>query len=156
MSYATMDHLAALVLHGPGALLVKANVMEAYRMISVHPDDHHLLGIRWWNAFFIDSVLPFGLRSAPKIFSAVADAAQWIMAQAGIKHSLHYLDDFILVEGQTGKAMESRQILERSWVYPWNQPRWKAQVHASPSWALKSTLFLCSFACLPISSHAYA
>ena len=34
----------------------------------------------------LDKVLPFGLRSAPLIFTAVADALQWIF---------HYLDDFI-------------------------------------------------------------
>lgn len=85
LSYATVDHLATLVvLQGPGAFLVKADVKEAYRMIPIHPDDHHLLGVRWGKSFFIDSVLPFGLRSAPKIFSAVADAAQWILAQSGI------------------------------------------------------------------------
>lgn len=107
LSYASVDHLATLVvLHGPGAMLVKADVKEAYRIVPVHPDDHHLLGVKWENSLFIDTVLPFGLRSAPKIFSAVADAAQWILSQAGIKHSLHYLDDFMIVEGQLTKAVE--------------------------------------------------
>ncbi len=41
-----------------------------------------------------DTVLPFGLRSAPKIFNALADAAQWIMGREGID-VLHYLDDFL-------------------------------------------------------------
>lgn len=48
LTYATVDHLSALVVRqGPGACLVKADVKEAYRMIPVHPDDHHLLGVRW-------------------------------------------------------------------------------------------------------------
>ena len=69
LSYATVDHLAALVIqHGPGALLVKADVKEAYQMTPVHPDDHHLLGVKWRNSLFINTMLPFSLRSALKIF----------------------------------------------------------------------------------------
>ena len=42
-------------------------------------------------------MLPFGLRSAPKILSAVADTVQWILSNNGIRKRLHYLDDFNLV-----------------------------------------------------------
>ncbi len=45
----------------------------------------------------LDSALPFGLRSAPKIFSAVADALEWVMHQHGISNSLHYLDDYLFL-----------------------------------------------------------
>jgi len=37
-------------------------------------------------------MLRFSLLSAPKIFSALADGLQWILAQKGITHLLHYLD----------------------------------------------------------------
>ena len=42
-------------------------------------------------------MLPFGLRSAPKIFNAVADALHWHLERCGIVNLHHYLDDFILV-----------------------------------------------------------
>jgi len=48
-------------------------------MLQVHPHNCHLLGVHWERSIFIDQTLPFGLRSAPKIFSAVADTIQWIM-----------------------------------------------------------------------------
>ena len=61
----------------------------------------------------MDTVLPFGLWSAPKIFSAVADAAQWVLVQRMEKsNSLHYLDDFILVSRQPKEAKAARQVLE--------------------------------------------
>ena len=92
------DHLSALVVSaGRGSFMVKADIKEAYRMVPVHPEDQHLLGVRWGSFIFIDKVLPFGLRSAPKLFSALADAIQWILHSKGIKNSLHYLNDFILV-----------------------------------------------------------
>ena len=42
-------------------------------------------------------VLPFGLRSAPKIFSAIADAMEWCVHKAGVKYIYHYLDDFAVL-----------------------------------------------------------
>lgn len=51
----------------------------------------------WEGGFFIDSTLPFGLRSAPKIFAAVADAVEWIARYLGVRFVIHYLDDFLLV-----------------------------------------------------------
>ena len=38
-----------------------------------------------------------GLRSAPKIFTGVADAVEWITKQEGVDSVLHYLDDYLLV-----------------------------------------------------------
>ena len=63
----------------------------------MHPDDRWLLGTIWENALYIDTALPFGLRSAPKIFNALADAVEWILKQEGIEVVLYYLDDFLLV-----------------------------------------------------------
>jgi len=46
---------------------------------------------------YIDAVLPLGLCSAPLLFSAVADALQWIMMRRGVRLLFHYIDDFITV-----------------------------------------------------------
>ena len=64
-------------------------------MVPVHPDDRRLLGMRWHGDILVDTALPFGLRSAPKVFSAVADALLWAMHQNGVINGLHYLDDFL-------------------------------------------------------------
>ena len=45
----------------------------------------------------MDTVLPFGLRSTPKIFSAISDTLEWILKRAGITHCIHYLDDFLTI-----------------------------------------------------------
>ena len=36
----------------------------------------------------------FGLCSAPKIFTVVANALQWILLQQGLQDLIHYLDNF--------------------------------------------------------------
>ena len=80
---------------GPGTLLAKIDVKSAYRIIPVHPADRHLLGMSWKGGIYVDTALPFGLRSAPKIFNAVADTLEWILQQHGVSKLWHYLDDFI-------------------------------------------------------------
>ena len=79
-------------------MMAKLDLRDAYRMVPVHPVDRPLLGMRWKGSVFIDCALPFGLRSAPKIFSALADALIWIVHTKGFPLSMHYLDDFLLLD----------------------------------------------------------
>ena len=77
--------------------MAKADIQEAYRLLPIHKDDKHLLGMQWEGQIFIDAALPFGLRSAPLIFTAIADGLEWILKQRGVSYIAHYLDDFITV-----------------------------------------------------------
>ena len=74
---------------GPGALLAKIDMKSAYYIVEVHPEDRLLLGMSWNGGLYLDTVLPFGLRSAPIIFSALADALKWAVLQAGVESLLH-------------------------------------------------------------------
>ena len=49
---------------------------------------------------YVDTALPFGLRSEPNIFTAVADALAWAMVCNGVRELLHYLDDFLVFGAQ--------------------------------------------------------
>jgi len=51
----------------------------------------------WRNQIFIDTCLPFGLRSAPKLFNTLADLLSWILEQRRVIPLLHYLNDFLLL-----------------------------------------------------------
>ena len=64
---------------------------------------------------YIDTVLSFGLRSAPKISSAIADAAEWITMHRGVSCPLHYLDDFLTM-GRAGPR-ECSQNLDTSLIH---------------------------------------
>ena len=51
--------------------------------------------MRWKGQFYLDLAIPFGLRSAPKIFTCFADVLQSIFKQiGGVQNIQHYLDDF--------------------------------------------------------------
>ena len=80
-------------------------------MLSIHPEDQALLGVQWEGIIYTDQALPFGLRLAPKIFSAVADALHWIVRKKGVKNLLHYLDDFIFVSDSLEEASINKQIV---------------------------------------------
>ncbi len=67
----------------------KMDIMQAYRQIPVHPQDRRLLGMAWDGKVYVDTTLPFSLRSAPLLFTAVADAAQWVMTKHGAAHVFH-------------------------------------------------------------------
>ena len=80
-----------------GSLLAKFNIANAYRAVPVHPADRLLLGLSLWGDTLVDGALPCGLRSAPKLFTAVADAVLWAIGRHGVVHAMHYLDDFLLL-----------------------------------------------------------
>ena len=80
LSYVSIDDVIRCILQvGRGAKLAKIDIKQAYRNVPVHPEDRHLLGMAWNDEIYLDKVLPFGLRSAPIIFTAVADGIQWII-----------------------------------------------------------------------------
>ena len=102
ISYVSIDSAVRQILRmGQGTQMAKTDVQSAFRIIPVHPTDQWLLGMEWNGKYFIDTVLPFGLRSASKIFNAVADAIQFIAHSKGVKWSVHYLDDFLFL-GEPG------------------------------------------------------
>lgn len=56
--------------------------------------------MQWQGNYFFnvfDSTQPFGLRSAPLKFSAVADTLEWVVKTRGVEHIFHYIDDFVIV-----------------------------------------------------------
>ena len=98
ISYISIDKVVDHILKfDAGALMAKIDIKQAYRNIPVHPDDRHLLAMHWRDEILVDKVLPFGLRSAPIIFSAVADALQWVIESKGAEPVCHYLDDYITI-----------------------------------------------------------
>jgi hypothetical protein len=85
INYSSVDEAAAIIRSlGRGTLLLKIDLKDAYRLLPVHPDAHHMLGVSWRGNTYVDRCLPFGLRSAPIIFSAIADALAWVFWCKGI------------------------------------------------------------------------
>ena len=98
IAYTSIDDATHMINHlGQGCLLAKFDLQEAYRAVPVHPLDQPKLAVTWNDDILIDRALPFGLRSAPKLFSALTDGFMWALHHNGIQQALHYLDDFLIL-----------------------------------------------------------
>ena len=148
LHYVIVDEVTAHIAElGKGSSMAKMDVKQAYRNIPVHPADSLLLGMKWADKIYVDRALPFGLRSAPLIFSAVAGGLQWAMEERCVTWVKHYVDDLITV-GETLKECSRNVIVmhetcdesdmqlnrrktrtqrrsSRSWASSWTQTKWK-------------------------------
>ena len=102
VSYVTIDDAVSLIKScGKKALLLKVDIEDAYRNIVVQPEDWHLLGTTWQvNGvlhYYLDTRLPFGLRSSARLFSMFAEALRFMMVKNGAINTINYLDDFLSV-----------------------------------------------------------
>ena len=82
---------------GQDPQMAKVDIESTYKIIPMYPTDRLLLGMQWKEKTYVDTALPFGLRSASKILNEVADALQWIFQCQGVK-GIPYLDDFLLFD----------------------------------------------------------
>ena len=97
LSYVSVEDVVSTILQlWRGTLMVKVDIKSAYRLVPVHLEDRLLLGMEWQGRVYIDTSLPFGLCSTPKVLTAVADMLEWVFRKRGVEHVSHYLDDFIL------------------------------------------------------------
>ena len=96
LTYVTIDNAILNILKsGKDTMLAKLNIKSAFWLLPFHPADRHLLGMRWKDQIYIDHCIPFGLRSAPKLFNILADLLAWIAQNAGVSYLIHYLDDYL-------------------------------------------------------------
>ena len=64
------------------------------------------------NDIFIDTTLPFGLRSSPKIFTTVADALEWVFLHGGVSWCTHYIHDFLTVgKPESAKCRNNLEVI---------------------------------------------
>ncbi len=93
--YCSIDNAVDVILDlGQGSLLAKMDLKSAYRNV--------------WSTRRTNTVLPFGLQSAPKIFTALADGLIWMMGHNG---AIHYLDDYLFF-GRAGALQVALRVCE--------------------------------------------
>ena len=102
VKYSRFDDAVSMVLKkGRGCFMSKLDIKHAFRIIPVHPSQWHLLCYYFEGHWYVDLVLPFGLRSSPAIFCQFADLVRWVLDKCyGIPMVVNYSDDFFQVSGQ--------------------------------------------------------
>ena len=81
----------------------------------LHLLDQHFLAISWEISVYVNRALPYGLRSALKIFTAIADMIAWTFHRAGIQDQSRYLDDFLFL-GPPATDVAARPLSVAPWI----------------------------------------
>jgi hypothetical protein len=80
VQYTNFDVAVGLVIRaGKGALMAKADIESAFRLLPIHPDDFHLLGIRVDRLFYVDKALPMGASCSPAYFEMFSTFLEWVV-----------------------------------------------------------------------------
>ncbi len=99
VQYTSFDVAVRLVVSaGKGALMAKADIESAFRLLPVHPDDFQLLGIQVDGKYFVDKALPMGASCSPAHFERFSTFIEWVtMQESGCSRMCHYMDDVFFV-----------------------------------------------------------
>ncbi len=74
--------------------LVTIDLKNGYQHLSIHPDFHQYLGIRWRGRYYVYQVLPFGLAVSPYYFCKCIRQVIKYLRSIEVRISA-YVDDFI-------------------------------------------------------------
>ncbi|KAJ1128642.1 hypothetical protein NDU88_007017 [Pleurodeles waltl] len=97
--YASFDEAIDLVrAAGKGALMAKADIESAFRLLPVHPSSFHLLGMQWAGQYFYDKCMPMACAVSCSLFETFARFLEWALRESTPpESSLHNLDDFLFI-----------------------------------------------------------
>ena len=99
------DAIAMIKSIGRGSYMSKIDINSAFRIIPIHPDDYHLLDMKWNNSYFFDRCLPMGCSSSCAIFEAFSTSLEWLAKHfLGTSGVLHILDDFLFIAESESKC----------------------------------------------------
>ena len=83
LAYTTFDNIIRLILSGGrNCMIVKRDIKDAFRMVLVAPHQQWLLGFQWNGVYYMETCLPFGLRSAPFLFNLFGEGLEWLLQNA--------------------------------------------------------------------------
>jgi len=88
------------------------DLSSAYHHVEMHPDSTTFLGFEWGGEFFRFLVLPFGLSTAPWLFTKVFGHCARFLRSPGMSLGiLSYLDDVIFAAQTARDALSAAQVL---------------------------------------------
>jgi hypothetical protein len=90
-----------------GDWMVKTDIKDAYLCIPVHQDHQTLLGFWWGKKSYQFQVCPFGLGSAPRVFTKLLKPAIAFLRKLGVR-ILIYLDDCLILNQDKDRLLKDR------------------------------------------------
>jgi hypothetical protein len=94
-----------------GIHMGQIDLTDAYRILPVRPDQWQLLCFELDGEVFMETRVCFGLRSAPRIFSALGGMMDWLLRNVlQVPRTKNYLDDWLLARRGMRRANASMRI----------------------------------------------
>lgn len=92
------DALLILRKYGKGALMSKADIKSAFRLLPINPEGFNSLGFQFDGSYYFDKCLPMGFTLSCFYFEAFSTFLHWVVDRhISNVGSLHYLDDFLFI-----------------------------------------------------------
>ena len=79
-----------------GDWMTRLDLKDAYFAIPIHPDHRKYLQFKWRGGIYQFNALPFGLSTAPRVFTKILRPVVGILRERGIRCVI-YLDDILLL-----------------------------------------------------------
>jgi hypothetical protein len=113
--YPILDKALAMII--PGSFLAKVDLKDAYRAVPIHSTCFKYTGLSWKFkgdsscTYIYDTRLPFGAAKSCRIFQTLTDCVVRMMQARNFK-IIGYLDDFLCVEDNYQRCLESFECLK--------------------------------------------
>ena len=89
--------------------LTRIDLKDAYFAIPIHSLDRKFLRFRWQKKSFQFNCLPFGLSSAPRVFTKALRPVIGYLRNKGVR-CVVYIDDILLMHQDRAKLVELAQV----------------------------------------------
>ena len=93
--------------------LTKVDLSDAYMHVPVHPAFQKYLQFEWEGRFYRFRCLPFGLQSAPRVFTKLVRQVVEDLRRKGVR-LVFYLDDFLVLARSKAESVKHTRVLVQS------------------------------------------
>lgn len=91
-----------------GDLLMSLDIQDAFFHVSIHPEHVDLLRFEWEGTSYRFRAMPFGLASAPRVFTKIMRPVMGLLRSRG-QRGLIYLDDLLIASASHEEALHRAQ-----------------------------------------------
>ena len=88
----------------------KIDLKDAYFSVKIFPDHKKFLRFRWRGVAYQYKALPFGLATAPRVFSKIMQEAMKILREKSIR-LIQYLDDILILASSPDQLRKHTRIV---------------------------------------------
>jgi len=109
VKYANIQKAMRLIMQFPKGAFTR----KTFKIIPIHPDDHHKLGLYIFGKFYYDVTLAMGAASACQIFEAFSTALEAIHMFDFSEPTVHYLDDFFFISPDLATSYLNKSLFDK-------------------------------------------